>query len=73
MDRQIVCFAIPFLEVALARLNDPLLRSRPLALAPLSTPRALLRDVSPEAEREGIAVGMSLDRARRLCPSLATL
>ncbi len=70
MDRQIVCFAIPSLAVALARLNDPLLRTRPLAIAPLHVPRALLREVSMEAEREGIHVGMPLDRARRLCPSL---
>ena len=38
MDRQIVCFAIPSFEVALARLNDPALRTRPLAIAPLTPP-----------------------------------
>jgi DNA polymerase-4 len=70
MDRQIICFAIPSLEVALARLNDPLLCTRPLAIAPLNAPRALVREVSMEAEREGIHVGMPLDRARRLCSSL---
>ena len=32
MDRQIVCFAIPSFEVALARLNDPALRTRPSPL-----------------------------------------
>lgn len=40
MDRQIVCVAIPSFEVALARLNDPLLRTRPLAIAPINTSRA---------------------------------
>lgn len=70
MDRQIVCFAIPSLEIALARLNQPSLRTRPLAVATIDTPRPLLREVSTEAERDGLHVGMTLDRARRLCPSL---
>lgn len=71
MERQIVCFAIPSLEVALARLNHPPLRTRPLAIATLHSPRATLKEVSREAEAEGLHVGMSLDRARRHCPSLA--
>lgn len=71
MDRQIVCFAIPSLEIALARLSHPPLRTRPLAVAAIDTPRAFLREVSTEAEREGLHVGMTVDRARRLCPSLA--
>lgn len=73
MDRQIVCFAIPSFEVAVARLNDPALCTRPVAIAPLATPRALLHEVSPEAERDGLYVGMPIDQARRLCPSLHVL
>lgn len=73
MDRQIVCFAIPSYELAIARLNDPALRTRPLAIAPVDTPRALLREISIEADQEGLAVGMPLDHARRLCPSLHVL
>jgi DNA polymerase IV len=73
MDRQIVCFAIPSFEVALARLNDPTLRTRPLAIAALSTPRALLREVSPEAKQDALHIGMPLEHARRLCPSLHVL
>ena len=73
MDRQIVCFAIPSFEVALARLHDPALRTRPLAIAPLGTSRALLREVSCEAEQDGVSVGMPLEHARRLCPSLHVL
>ena len=73
MDRQIVCLAIPSFEVALARLNDSTLRTRPLAIAPLSTSRALLREVSREAKQDGLSVGMPLDHARRLCPSLYVL
>lgn len=73
MDRQIVCFAIPAFEVALARLNDPALRTRPLAIAPLSTSRALLHEVSLEAQNDGLFVGMPLEHAKRLCPSLASV
>lgn len=70
MDRQIICVGIPSVEVAVARLHDPTLSARPLAIAALNTPRALLREVSHEAEQEGLAVGMSVDHARRLCPTL---
>ena len=73
MDRQIVCFAIPSFEVALARLNDPALRTRPLAIAPLRTSRALLREVSHEALQDGLYVGMPLEHGKRLCPSLHVL
>lgn len=73
MDRQIVCLAIPSFEVALARLNDSALRTRPLAIAPLNTSRALLREVSQEAAQDGLSVGMPLEHARRLCPSLHVL
>src|SRR5438094_420410 len=73
MDRQIVCLAIPSFEVALARLNDPSLQTRPLAIAPLRTSRALLREVSHEALQDGLYVGLSLEHAKRLCPSLHVL
>ena len=73
MDRQIVCFSIPTVEVALAHLADPRLRTRPLAIAPLNTTRALIREVSSEAAYAGLAVGMSVDHARRVCPSLQVL
>lgn len=73
MDRQIVCFAIPSFEVAIARLYDPALQARPVAIAPLTTPRAQLRALSPEAEQDGLFVGMPIDHARRLCPALHIL
>jgi DNA polymerase IV len=73
MDRQIVCVAIPSFEVALTRLNDPALRTRPLAIAPLSTSRALLREVSLEAMQDGLYVGIPIEQARRLSPSLHVL
>jgi DNA polymerase-4 len=70
MDRQIVCFAIPSLDIALARLHDAHLRTRPLAIADIHSPRTLIREVSSEAERDGVAVGMPVDRARRCCSGL---
>jgi DNA polymerase-4 len=70
MERQIVCFGIPSLNIALARLHDPQLRTRPLAIADVSSARTLIREVSGEAEQDGIAVGMPVDRARRFCPTL---
>ena len=73
MDRQIVCFGIPAFEVAVARLHDPSFATRPVAIAPLNTSRALLREVSAEAEQEGLTVGMSVEQARRVCPSLHVL
>jgi DNA polymerase-4 len=73
MERQIVCLAIPSFEVALVRLNNPALRTRPLAIAPLNTSRALLREVSPEAMQDGLCVGMPIEHAKRLCPSLQIL
>ena len=73
MDRHIVCLAIPSFEVALTRLNDPSLRTRPLAIASLSTSRALLREVSFEAMQDGLYVGMPIEHAKRLCPTLQVL
>ncbi|MBS0156136.1 MAG: hypothetical protein JSS38_16205 [Nitrospira sp.] len=73
MERQIVCFGIRAFEVAVARLHDPSLSTRPLAIAPLNTSRALLREVSSEADQAGLAIGMSVEQARRICPSLHVL
>ena len=73
MDRQIVCFGIPAFEVAVARVHDPSLSTRPVAIAPLNTSRTFLREVSSEAEQAGLAIGMSVQQARRLCPSLRVL
>ena len=73
MDRQIVCLAIPSFEIALARLNNPALRTSPIAIAPPSTSRALLREVSLEAIQNGLYVGMPIEQAKRLCPSLQVL
>ncbi len=70
MERQIVCFKIPRLAVALARLEDPSLRIRPVAVAFAHTPRAIIHEASLEAEEAGVAQGLSVEQARRRCPSL---
>ena len=73
MDRHIVCFSIPTFQVALARLADPSLRTRPVAIAPSSDPRALIAEASREAQHDGVITNMSVAQARRLCPSLRFL
>jgi DNA polymerase IV len=70
MDRHIVCLQIPAFGIALAQISDVSLRNRPVAMALVHTPRALVREASPEAFQEGIEPGMSVELARRLCPGL---
>lgn len=72
IERQIVCYQVPAFEIALARLGETALRDRPVAVAPPG-PRAVLQEISPEAEREGLTVGMAMIVARRLCPGLRAL
>ncbi|MEX0830844.1 MAG: hypothetical protein WD032_11430, partial [Nitrospirales bacterium] len=67
MERQIVCFGIPRLAVALARLDDPTLRTRPVAVAFTHTSRAMIHEVSPEAEDAGVIPGLQAEQARRRC------
>ena len=73
MDRQIIYFQIPSFEIALARRQDSALRHRPVAIAPTHHPRACVRDVSSEAYGDGLRPGMSVELARRLCPSVRVL
>ena len=70
MDRQIACLYIPSFEIALARAQNAALRNRPVAVAPVHTSRALIREVSPEASAEGLQPGMSVELARMMCPAL---
>ncbi len=70
MERQIVCFVIPRLAVALARLDDPSLRTCPVAIAFAHTPRSIIHEASSEAEEAGVIPGLRTDQARRRCPSL---
>ena len=70
MERQIVCFGIPRFAVALARLDDPTLQTRPVAIAFSHTSRAMIHEASPEAENAGVVPGLPVAQARRRCPSL---
>ncbi|WHZ26740.1 MAG: hypothetical protein OJF51_001536 [Nitrospira sp.] len=70
MDRHIVCLQIPAFRIVLARAADSALRNRPVAVAPLHTPRALIREISTEAFHEGLQPGMPVDLARLICPNL---
>jgi DNA polymerase-4 len=73
MERDILHLAIPAFAIALARVSDPDLRRRPVAVAPGNSERALLQCVSAEARAEGICEGMAVYRARRCCPALILL
>ncbi|MDR4493530.1 MAG: hypothetical protein AB7P17_00045 [Nitrospirales bacterium] len=70
MNRHIVCFTIPTFQVALARLEEASLTTRPVAVALSSNPRSVITEASKEARRDGIVTNMSVAQARRLCPSL---
>lgn len=71
--RDILHLSIPAFAIALARVDDPSLRERPVAIAPAHSERALLQSVSREARREGLFEGMPANQARRLCPALKVL
>ena len=73
MERDILHYAIADFPVALARLADPALRERPVAVVPGHSDRAILQAVSAEARAEGLHAGMTAFRARRLCPALLTI
>lgn len=70
MERDILHLAIPAFPIAVARVSDPALRGRPVAIAPGNSERALLQCVSAEARAEGVCEGMPVYRARRCSPSL---
>jgi len=70
MDRDILHIYIPAFPIALARISNPTLRNRPVAIAPGHSERAPLQHLSTEARSEGLFEGMPLFRARRMCPSL---
>ena len=73
MPRDILHLQIPAFAVAVARVADPALCGRPVAVVPGHSERALLQCVSAEAAADGVFAGMPLFRARRLCPALLFL
>jgi len=56
-----------------ARVSQPELRDRPVAIVPPHSERALVLSVSPEARKEGIFKGMALGKAMKFCPDLTVL
>lgn len=73
MNRQILCLQIPSFQIALARSVDCTLRHRPVAVALMHTPRALIRELSREALLEGLRPGIPLDIGRLICPGLRVI
>jgi len=73
MFRHIIHIHIPAFPIAVARISQPELRGRPVAMAPLHSERALILSASPEARREGIFKGMPLGKAIKFCPDLTVL
>ena len=73
MERDILHLTVPAFPIALARIEEPALRERPVAVAPLSSERAVIQCASPEARAEGVHEGMPLHQARRFCPALRLL
>ncbi len=73
MDRHIVCLQIPAFRITLARAADSALRNRPVAVALIHAPRALIREISPEASCEGLQPGMPIALGRLICPGLQVI
>jgi DNA polymerase-4 len=73
MSRHIVHIHIPAFPIAVARVKQPALRGRPVAVVPARSERSVLLSVSPEAREEGIFKGMPLGKAKKLCPDLSVL
>ncbi len=73
MFRNIIHLHIPAFPIEVARVVEPRLRGRPVAIAPPHSHRSLIVSVSLEARREGIFKGMALHQAKALCPHLELL
>ena len=57
----------------MARVCEPRLRDRPVAVAPPQSERALVISASSEARKEGVFKGMPIGKAIKLCPDLTVL
>lgn len=66
-ERSILHFNVADFAVAVERVVDIALKSRPLIIAPFAAARALVYDMSEEAYRSGVRKGMLLNQATRLC------
>jgi DNA polymerase-4 len=73
LPRSVIFIDPPAFCTTLEGLVAPALRSRPLAVAAPGADRATVLALSPEARRAGIARGMAVHRARKICPDLILL
>ncbi|MCZ6695675.1 MAG: DNA polymerase IV, partial [Acidobacteria bacterium] len=73
MDRSVLYVDIVAFPIAVERVVAPILRGRPMAVAPPGSTRATILAASLEAEREGIFTGMPVHAALRRCPALRVL
>jgi len=71
--RHIIHFSIPVFPIAVARISQPKLRDRPVAVAPAHSDRAIVLSVSCEARKEGVFKGMPISKAMKVCPKLTVL
>lgn len=71
--RHVIHFHIPAFPIAVARVRQPKLRDRPIAVAPTHSDRTIVLSVSCEARNEGVFKGMPLSEAMKVCPKLTVL
>jgi hypothetical protein len=71
--RHIIHLHIPAFSIAVARVCEPRLRDRPVAVAPPQSERALVISASSEARKEGVFKGIPIGKAIKLCPDLTVL
>ncbi|HET6373795.1 MAG TPA: hypothetical protein VFG76_10830 [Candidatus Polarisedimenticolia bacterium] len=67
MERQILHLRVSSFPVAVYRVKDPSLASRPLIVSAGRGPRGIVLSVSDEARQEGVRPGMTLPEALRWC------
>ncbi|MBK9745764.1 MAG: hypothetical protein IPO91_03200 [Chloroflexi bacterium] len=65
----IACVVVPHFAAKLERAHNPLLRGIPLIVIRYGAQRGKVVALSSEAEASGVHIGMTLSRARALCPS----
>lgn len=72
-QRSIIHLNVADFAVAVERVVDSSLRTRPVIVAPLQAARAAVYDMSEEAYGEGVRKGMLLRQATRLCRTASIL
>ena len=72
-ERAVLHFNVADFAVAVERVEDCRLRTRPLIIAPLQAARAVVYDMSEETYREGVRKGMPLRQATRICRGATVL